>query len=106
MAKSTIKMRTKEDNGKIFLRALIKHPMETGLRKEEKSGLTIPAHYINRVVVEANGSTVFSADWTPSVSANPFLSISFDGAEGDTVKLTWHDTMGQSDSEEKVVGAK
>ena len=105
MAESTIKMRAKEDNGKIHLKALIKHPMETGLRKDETTGITLPAHYINDVVVEANGIPVFSADWSGSISANPFLSISFDGAKGDTVKLTWKDNRGESDAlEKKVIG--
>ena len=104
MAASTIKMRAKEQDGKIHLRALIKHPMETGLRKDKQTGIIIPAHYINDVVVENNGITVFSADWTGSISANPFLSISFDGAVGDAVRLTWKDNMGNSDSLEKIVG--
>jgi len=96
-------MRTKALDGKIHLRALIKHPMETGLRKDKNTGITIPAHYINEVIVEANGSTVFSADWTGSVSANPFLSILFDGSAGDTVRLSWKDNKGNSDSLEKAV---
>jgi sulfur-oxidizing protein SoxZ len=96
-------MRTKESDGKIYLRALIEHPMETGLRKDKKTGVSIPAHFINSVVVEVNGEAVFSADWTTSVSKDPFLSISFDGGTGDKVRLTWNDNMGNSDSLEQTV---
>lgn len=103
MAKSTIKMRTKEKDGKIYLRALVTHPMETGLRKDKETGLIIPAHFINSVAVEVNGEPVFSADWTTSVSKDPFLSISFDGGTGDKVKLTWNDNMGNSGSLEQTV---
>ena len=106
MEKSTIKIRAKEKDGQIWLRALIKHPMETGLRKDKTTGIEIPAHYINNVVVEANGETVFSADWSTSISQNPFLSIKFDGSEGDTVRLGWKDNMGKSDFVEKTVGKK
>ena len=106
MDKSSIKMRVKEKDGAIWLRALIKHPMETGQRKDKKTGNTIPAHYISEVVVESNGETVFSADWTAAVSQNPFLFIKFYGSTGDTVKLTWKDNMGNSDSLEKTVGKK
>ena len=106
MDKPTIKMRVKEKDGAIWLRALIKHPMETGLRKDKKIGTTIPAHYISDIVVESNGETVFSADWTASVSQNPFLLIKFYGSTGDRVKLTWKDNMGNSDSLEKTVGKK
>lgn len=106
MAKSTIKLRTKEKGGKVQVKALIKHPMETGLRKDKKTGKAIPAHYINHVVVEANGKTVLSADWSGSISKNPFLSFSYNGSKDDTVKLTWKDNTGKTDSIEKKVGEK
>lgn len=106
MAKSTIKLRTKEKGDKVEVKALIKHPMETGLRKDKKTGKAIPAHYITSVIVEANGKTVLSADWSGSISKNPFLSFKFAGAKGDTVKLTWKDNTGKSDSIEKTVGKK
>ena len=35
---STIKMRSKEANGVVTVKALIKHPMETGARKNKKTG--------------------------------------------------------------------
>lgn len=103
MAKSTIQMRAKETDGMIRVRALIKHPMETGLRKDKITGMYIPAHFITHVVAEANGDVVFSADWGASVSENPFLSFSFAGAKGETIKLTWKDNLGGSDSIEKKV---
>jgi sulfur-oxidizing protein SoxZ len=80
--------------------------METGLRKDKKTGMTIPSHYISDVVVESNGETVFSADWSATLSKNPFLSIKFYGSKGDTVRLTWKDNMGNSDFVEKTVGKK
>ena len=46
---STIKMRSKESNGVVTVKALIKHPMETGQRKNKKTGDFIPAHYIQEV---------------------------------------------------------
>ncbi len=106
MAKSTIKLRTKEKGGKIQVKALIKHPMETGLRKDKKTGKKIPAHHITKVVVEANGKPVLTADWSGSVSKNPFLSFSYAGSKDDTVKLTWTDNTGKSDSIEKKIGEK
>ena len=106
MDKPSIKMRVQEKDGAIWLRALITHPMETGLRKDKETGMAIPAHYISDVVVESNSETVFSADWSTSVSQNPFLLIKFYGSAGDTVKLTWKDNMGNSDSLEKTVGRK
>ena len=106
MKESSIKIRVKEKDGQIALRALIKHPMETGLRKDKITGVEIPPHYISDVLVESNGETVFSADWSTSISKNPFLSIKFYGSNGDTVRLSWKDNMGNSDFVEKTVGKK
>ncbi len=106
MAKSTIKLRTKEKGGKIQVKALITHPMETGLRKDKKTGKKIPAHHITKVVVEANGKPVLTADWSGSISKNPFLSFKYAGSKDDKVKLTWTDNTGKSDSIEKKVGEK
>ena len=106
MAKSTIKLRTKEKGGKIQVKALITHPMDTGLVKNKKTGKKIPAHYITDVTVEANGKPVLTAKWSGSVSKNPFLSFNYAGAKGDKVKLTWKDNTGKSDSIEKEVGKK
>ena len=105
MAKSTIKLRTKEKDGQIQVKSLITHPMHTGLLRNKK-GDKIPAHYINEVMVEANGEPVMTANWTGSISKNPFISFNYAGAKGDVVKLTWKDNMGKSDSLEKTVGKK
>lgn len=105
MAKSTIKLRTKEKGGKVQVKALITHPMDTGLQKSKK-GEKIPAHYITEVVVESNGKTLLTAEWTGSVSKNPFLSFNYAGAKGDKVKLTWKDNQDKTDSIEKEVGKK
>ncbi len=103
MAKSSIKLRTKSKGGKIQVKALIKHPMETGLRKNKKTGKKIPAHYITDVNVTANGKSLLVANWTGSVSKNPFLSFKYAGKSGDKVKLTWKDNSGKSDSLETAV---
>ncbi|MEH6455384.1 MAG: thiosulfate oxidation carrier complex protein SoxZ [Cocleimonas sp.] len=105
MAKSTIKLRTKEKGGLIQVKSLITHPMHTGLRRTKK-GDKIPAQYITEVMVEANGEPVITANWTGSISKNPFISFSYAGAKGDTVKLSWKDNTGKSDSLEKIVGKK
>ena len=103
MAKSTIKLRTKEKNGLIQVKALITHPMDTGLLRNKK-GDKIPAHFISDVLVEANGETVMAATWTGSISKNPFISFNYAGAKGDVVKLSWKDNAEKSDSLEKTVG--
>ena len=102
MAKSTIKLRVKEKGGLVQVKALMTHPMDTGLLRNKK-GDKIPAHYINEVIVEANGEAVMTANWTGSISKNPFISFNYTGAKGDLVKLSWKDNMDKSDSLEKTV---
>ena len=65
------------DNGKsTSIKAIIFHPMETGLRKDKKTGKKIPGHYITEVNCEHNGKNVLTCLWGPGVSKNPFLSFS------------------------------
>jgi sulfur-oxidizing protein SoxZ len=99
MAKDTIKIRSKVSGGVTTVKALMTHPMDTGLQKDSKTGELIPAHFINEVVAKHNGKTVLVAEWGPAVSKNPYLSFAFDGgAAGDTVELSWKDNKGDSDS--------
>jgi len=100
MAKS-IKVRAKVKGGETVVKTLISHPMETGLRKDKKTGKKIPAHFIQEVTCEHNGSNVLTALWGTAVSKNPYLSFKFKGANpGDTLKISWVDNQGQSDSTE------
>ena len=99
MAKS-IKLRAKAKGGEVSVKALISHPMETGLRKDKKTGKVIPAHFIQEVTVNANGKEVLVAEWGPAVSKNPYLSFKYAGAAGDKVTLSWKDNTGKSDSAE------
>lgn len=95
----TIKLKAKEKKGVLQIKALINHPMETGQRKDKK-GETIPAHYISELVIQVNGKDAVSANWGPSISKNPFVSVSAAGKKGDTVKLSWTDNKDESDSME------
>jgi len=101
----TIKLRAKLSGDETTVKCLIKHPMETGLRKDKKTGEPIPAHHITEVVAEHNGKAVLKAYWGGAVSTNPYLSFKFKGgAKGDTVKLSWKDNKGESDSAEDKIG--
>lgn len=105
MAKDSIKIRAKEKRGTCEVKALIKHPMETGLRKDAKTGEKIPALFIQELVCTHNGKTVMSADWGGAVSTNPYVSFSFDGAKkGDKIELSWKDNTGDSDSATDDIG--
>ena len=100
---STIKIRANAEGDVITVKALISHPMETGLSKD-KSGKVIPADFIQEVSCEHNGVPVLTAQWGTAISKNPYLSFKFKGGKvGDTLKMSWKDNIGKSDSEETVI---
>jgi len=100
MAKS-IKVRAKVKGDTTVVKALISHAMETGLRKNKKTGKKFPAHFIQEVTCSHNGNDVLTADWGTAISKNPYLSFKFGGAKsGDTLKMSWVDNKGESDSVE------
>ncbi len=96
---TTIRLKTKVRDNVTTVRAIIRHPMETGFRIDETSGELIPAHFIKLVTVRHNDQTILSCDWSRAVSKNPYLSFMFEGANiGDKLELSWTDTKGETDT--------
>lgn len=88
---------------RVEVRVLMAHDMETGLRKDAKGDL-IPAHFIQHVVVMHNHRTVFSAQWGPAVSRNPFLHFRFRGGKpGEKISITWTDNKGDKRTDEATI---
>ena len=102
---STIRIRARVQGDVTEVRALIRHPMETGQRKDKKTGQAIPAHFIQQVNCEHNGKNVMTANWSASISTNPYLAFDLkDAKAGDTVKISWSDNTGKSDAADVKVG--
>ena len=101
---SSIRARAQMKGDVTTVKALITHPMETGLRKDKKTGKAIPAEFIQEVVCESGGKTVLNAQWGSAISKNPFISFKFSGAKsGDSIKVSWVDNKGNSDSLESTI---
>ncbi|MGZ8242001.1 thiosulfate oxidation carrier complex protein SoxZ [Methylomagnum sp.] len=98
---STLKIRTKQQDGLTLVRVLIDHPMETGRRKDDATGALVPAHFITEITIEHNGRRVATGELSTAVSKNPYLSVRFkDGKPGDRVRVSWVDNLGRRDSAE------
>jgi sulfur-oxidizing protein SoxZ len=92
------------ENGVTTVKVLISHPMDTGLVKDKNTGKFIPAHFIQEVVCEHNGTRLLTAEWGTAISKNPYLSFRFKGGKaGDAIKLNWVDNLGNSDSGEVAI---
>ena len=87
-----IKAKFKDDIATIKM--LIKHPMESGRRKNE-AGNVIPAMYVITVTAHVEGTQVFEVNTGTGVSKNPFIQFKLSGRSvGDTVALKWTDSSG------------
>jgi sulfur-oxidizing protein SoxZ len=98
---ASIKIRAKAKDDVTTVKTLISHPMDSGLRKNSKTGEKIPAHYVTEVTAEHKGNVVMTANWSGGISKNPYLSFKFKGAaSGDMIKISWVDNKGEGDSAE------
>ena len=97
MAKA-IKLRAKAKKGIVTVKALMNHPMETGLRKNKKTGKMIPAHHIQQVTAKVGDKTIMDSVWGGAISKNPYLSFKYSGAKSDSLTLSWLDNQGNTES--------
>jgi len=87
------------------VKCLMNHPMETGLRKDAKTGQMVPAHFISNVTATVNGTQVLDAQWGGGVSRNPYLAFRVGGAKkGDKVEVKWVDNTGATNAADATVG--
>lgn len=87
------------------VKCLMNHVMETGLRKDAKTGQLVPAHFITNVTCEVAGKKVMDAQWGGGISKNPYLAIRVKGAKaGDKVVVNWVDNKGDTNTADAVIG--
>ena len=86
------------------VKVLMNHPMETGQRKDAKTGQLVPAHYITEVTAALNGTPVLKGGMSGGVSKNPYLGFKIKGAKaGDKVTVNWVDNTGDKNSAEATI---
>ena len=95
-------MRSKNDRMETLV--LVKHPMETGMRKDKQTGRAIPEHFIQTMTFSRNGKMVAEADIGIGVAKNPLIGIALNDADpGDRIEMRWVDNHGNSGSANDVV---
>jgi sulfur-oxidizing protein SoxZ len=93
---SKIRIRALMNGDMAEVKALIRHPMETGRRKDEQ-GNSIPAHFITEVVATVGDRTLMTARWGAAVSQNPFLGFRVIGVQpGDELVIRYVDNKGET----------
>jgi len=88
------------------VKVLLQHPMETGQRRDPKTGNNLPPHFIQTFALSVNGKPMVQAQFNTSVAKNPVLTFHLKGIKvGDRLQAQWRDNKGDSRSDEASVGA-
>ena len=102
--KPRVKVPKKAKAGEVVtIKSLISHPMETGLRKDKKTGELIPRRIINRFEAAFNGEEVVNVVIEPAVSANPYFQFEMKVPESGTLAFKWTDDDGSVYEVEKKI---
>ncbi|NBT41514.1 MAG: thiosulfate oxidation carrier complex protein SoxZ [Alphaproteobacteria bacterium] len=72
----------------VEIKALISHPMHTG-RAKDKKGNKIPRKIINKFIASFDGQDVFTANFEPAVSANPYIAFPFKASKSGEFTFKW-----------------
>lgn len=92
----TMKIRARMVDGAAHVVVLVMHPMETGQRKDPKSGQPFPAHFIQRVTATINDRPALNLQCGPAIAKNPIFGFRVKGAKpGDRLAITWQDNKGE-----------
>jgi sulfur-oxidizing protein SoxZ len=103
MSTDAMRIRPRLTGDKTSVSVLVSHEMESGQRRAA-DGKLVPAWFIQTIKAEYAGKPVFSAQWGPAVSKNPFAQFAFKGGKvGEKVKITWIDNKGETRTDEAAI---
>ena len=77
----------------IDVRALVEHPMATGLFRDAQ-GNPIPAHFIHDVSVTYGDREAAHFVWSSGISRDPFVEFSLRADREAPLTFTWKDNKG------------
>ena len=80
--------------GEVFqVKAIISHPMETGLRHDQQ-GQAIPRAIINAFRCRYNEEIVFGVELREAVAANPYLEFYLRATQTGRLEFVWEEDGG------------
>ena len=86
-----VRIRAREKDGIVEVKARITHPMETGLHRASATGGYWPEHIITEGIVRLNGEIALKMEWSIAISKNPYLEFRFHGKKGDRIDFWFVD---------------
>jgi sulfur-oxidizing protein SoxZ len=103
VARALINIPANARRGEIIeIKALVAHEMETGFRRTQY-GAVIPRNIITAFVCTYNGVEIFSADFHPAISANPYVAFPTIATESGTIACSWSGDNGYSVTESATI---
>ena len=75
----------------VKIKTLAEHEMETGVRRDNITGIIYPRLIIQSVIAKYNGKIVFKANWFSGVSANPYLAFYITAKQSGLIEIEWKD---------------
>ncbi len=94
--KPRIKVPRKVKKGEVFkIATIFPHKMESGRRKDKKTGKVIPRLIINLFQCHYNGKLILKTDMHGAVSANPYLSFNCRAEESGELVFIWTEENGK-----------
>ncbi len=95
MGKPRVKVPKSAKAGEVItIKTLIKHKMESGRRKDKKTGELVPRNIINMFSASFNGEEVIKVDLHGSVSTNPYFQFQMKVPESGELAFKWADDDG------------
>ena len=85
---------------------MVMHPMETGQRKNKKTGKMIPAEYISEVKFYFNDKLITSMNVWETLSTNPLFTINFKVPGKGKMKVVYKDNKGEVNEKTKKIKPK
>ncbi|MGD8926485.1 MAG: thiosulfate oxidation carrier complex protein SoxZ [Thioalkalispiraceae bacterium] len=98
ITKNTLRLLVKMNkHGEQVFKAIVMHPMETGQRRDHRTGKDIPAEFIEDFRVSVDGATIFELTMGPEVSKNPYTSFVFSRplVDNQHMRVSWVENNGK-----------
>ena len=97
-----MKIKAKEKDGIVKVKALIKHDMLTYDQAKKKG---VEANFITHITAKVEDKVVYDVSTSQFLSKNPQLKFKFKGADakGKKLEITWVDLSGKTVTEKKKI---
>ena len=85
---------------------IVIHPMDTGLKKNKKTGKIIPAKFIDTITFSLDGKAFTTMKVWETVSTNPYFSVNLKVPGKGKITVDYTDNTGEKNSKSKKLKPK